>query len=207
MEELRDTLIGRRYYRLIDAWLMPFAQWTGLTPNQATLLGLAAAMLVPAGCFYHPLAGAGLILVSGLADSIDGLLARSRGRLSSYGAFFDSCIDRVSDSFYLMGIWILFWPDHQPMAAGLLIAAGLAATFLISYTKARAENLGVQLAGGLMERAARIVYLLIWILLTALASSSMEGLLLWAGALIYLALTSYTAGRRMILTKKMLTES
>jgi len=206
MVELRDTRIGRSYYRLIGRWLLPLAERTGLTPNQMTLLGLAAAALTPAGFFFHPLAGASLILLSGLADSIDGMLARRTGKPSVHGAFLDSCLDRISDSFYLMGVWILFWPDHHPLAGGLVMAACLTSTFLISYTKARAESLGALLTGGLMERAARIVYLLVWSLIFA-AFPSASGWTLWIGALLYLSLTSATAGRRMLAANKKLAGS
>jgi len=201
--EMRNTGMGHSYYRLIDRWLIPLAEWAGLTPNQTTVLGLAAAILVPAGYLLHPLAGAGLILASGLADSMDGLLARSRQQSSAYGAFLDSCMDRISDGFYLMGIWVLFWPDHYPLAGGLVMAACLTATFLVSYTKARAESLGAAMDGGLMERAARIVYLLVWSLALA-ALPSAGGTLLWAGALVYLGLTAVTVGRRMLRARDLL---
>jgi len=201
MEELRNTSMGGIYYRAVDRLLMPLAVRSGMSANQATLLGLAVAMFVPAGFLLHPLAGAGLILLSGLADSLDGMLARRQGRLSPYGAFFDSCVDRISDSLYLTGIWVLFWPDHYPLPAGMVLAACLTSTFLISYTKARAESLGASLAGGLMERAARIVYLLAWTLVLAFLPS-LEGELLWGGATVYFLLTAATAARRMMATKK-----
>jgi CDP-diacylglycerol---glycerol-3-phosphate 3-phosphatidyltransferase len=203
MDELRNTWMGRSYYRLVDRGLMPIVDRTGLTANQATMMGLAAAVLVPAGFLLHPLAGAGLILLSGFADTVDGMLARSRRQLSVYGAFLDSCLDRVSDGFYLMGIWVLFWPDHHPLAGGLVMGMCLTSTYLISYAKARAESLGVPLAGGLMERAARVIYLLAWSLAVA-AVPAAGGTVLWTGALLYLVLTGTTAGRRMAMAKRLL---
>lgn len=205
MDELRNSWAGRVYCRLVDRVLLPVASRLGLTPNQATMLGAAAAVLVPAGCLVHPLAGAGLILLSGFADTVDGMLARGRQQSSAYGAFLDSCLDRVSDGFYLMGVWILFWPDHHPLAGGLVMGMCLTTTFLISYAKARAESLGARLAGGLMERAVRIVYLLIWTLAVA-AVPSAQGITLWSGALLYLVLTGVTAGRRMFLARPLLGE-
>lgn len=205
MDELRNAWAGRIYCRLVDRLLLPVAARVGLTPNQATMLGAALAVLVPAGYLVHPLAGAGLILLSGFADTVDGMLARGRQQSSMYGAFLDSCLDRVSDGFYLMGVWILFWPDHRPLAGGLVMGMCLTTTFLISYAKARAESLGAPLAGGLMERAARIVYLLLWSLAVA-AVPSAQGITLWTGALFYLVLTGATAGRRMILVRPLLEE-
>jgi CDP-diacylglycerol--glycerol-3-phosphate 3-phosphatidyltransferase len=202
MEELRQTSMARIYYRLIDGGLVPLAIRLGISADQATLLGLAAAVLVPPLFLVHPLAGGGMILLSGLADSLDGLLAR-RGPLKPHGAFFDSCVDRISDSLYLMGIWLLFWPDHYPMAGTMLMAACLTATQLISYVKARAESLGAILTGGLMERAARVIFLLAWTLLLAFFPA-WEGAILWTGGLVYLLLTAGTAGRRMAAAKRML---
>lgn len=203
MDELRNTWMGRSYYLLVDRGLMPIAGRIGLTPNQATVMGLAAAVLAPGGYLLHPLAGAGLVLLSGFADTMDGMLARSRQQASMYGAFLDSCLDRISDGFYLMGIWVLFWPDHHPLAGGVVMGMCVMTTFLISYTKARAESLGAPLVGGLMERAARIVYLLVWSLAVALVPAAKD-MVLWTGALIYLFLTGATAGRRMILARPLL---
>jgi phosphatidylglycerophosphate synthase len=193
---MRQTWIGRRYLALVERRLMPQAERLGITPDRATLAGLLLALMVPPGFLWHPLAGAILILGSGVADSMDGMLARRRGSPSAYGAFFDSCLDRISDGFYLAGIWVLFWPDHHPLAGGLMMTACMTASFLVSYSKARAESLGAPLSGGMMERAARIVYLVGWSLALALAPSA-RGLLLWAGAAVYLVLTAGTAGGRM----------
>lgn len=193
---MRQTWIGRRYLALVERRLMPLAERAGLTPDRATLAGMLLALLVPAGFLCHPLAGAVLILLSGVADSMDGMLARRRAAPSTYGAFFDSCLDRISDAFYLAGFWVLFWPDHHPLAGGLMTIACISASFLVSYSKARAESLGVPLSGGLMERAARTLYLVVWSLLLA-AVPAARGLLLWTGAAIYLALTAATAVGRM----------
>jgi phosphatidylglycerophosphate synthase len=193
---MRETWIGRRYLALVDRHLMPLAERMGMTPDRATLTGMLLAVMVPLGFLWHPLAGAALILGSGVADSMDGMLARRRGSTSVYGAFFDSCLDRISDGFYLAGIWVLFWPDHHPLAGGLMMTACMTASFLVSYSKARAESLGVSLNGGLMERAARTVYLVGWSLALGVTPGA-RGLLLWTGAAIYLVLTASTAGGRM----------
>jgi CDP-diacylglycerol---glycerol-3-phosphate 3-phosphatidyltransferase len=193
---MRETWIGRRYLALVDRCLMPLAERMGMTPDRATVAGLLLALMVPLGFLWHPLAGTALILGSGVADSMDGMLARRQGSSSVYGAFFDSCLDRISDGFYLAGIWVLFWPDHHPLAGGLMMTACMIASFLVSYSKARAESLGVPLSGGMMERAARTVYLVVWSLALAMSLSG-RGMLLWTGAAIFLMLTAGTAAGRM----------
>jgi phosphatidylglycerophosphate synthase len=200
---MRETWIGRRYLALVESRLMPLAERLGITPDRATLAGMLLALLVPAGFLCHPLAGAALILLSGVADSMDGMLARRRGTASVYGAFFDSCLDRVSDASYLAGIWVLFWPDHFPLGGGLMMVACITTSFLVSYSKARAESLGVPLNGGLMERAARTVFLVVWSLALAAAPAA-RGVLLWAGAALYLVLTAATAGGRIRRARRLL---
>jgi archaetidylinositol phosphate synthase len=132
----------------------------GITPNMLTVLGGVLAtvtgylfFLVPVNRFFLVYAG-GLIIVSGLVDAIDGVLARSTGKVTRFGGFFDSVVDRYSDAVIYTGI----------IAAGLcnqLIGLiTLFASMLVSYTRARAEMEGVKMAGvGLAERAERMTFL------------------------------------------------
>jgi len=132
----------------------------GITPNALTIMGLVTSF-ISALCYvtwrtnrlFLPLAGA-LILLSGLIDAIDGVLARSTGRVSVFGGFLDSVSDRYSDAVVLSAI----------VYAGLCHPAwGLAAivgSLMVSYTRARAEAAGVKMAAvGFAERAERMVFL------------------------------------------------
>lgn len=132
----------------------------GITPNALTIIGLVASF-ISALCYiswrtnriFLPLAGA-LILLSGLIDAIDGVLARSSGRVSVFGGFLDSVSDRYSDAVVLSAI----------VYAGLCHPAwGLAAivgSLMVSYTRARAEAADVKMAAvGFAERAERMVFL------------------------------------------------
>ncbi|TRO47863.1 CDP-alcohol phosphatidyltransferase family protein [Candidatus Bathyarchaeota archaeon] len=132
----------------------------GVTPNTLTVMGLVASTL-SALCYIGwrtnrlllPAAGA-LILLSGLIDALDGVLARTTGSVSAFGGFFDSVSDRYSDAVVLSAI----------LYAGLCHPAwGLAAivgSLMVSYTRARAEATGVKMAAvGLAERAERMVFL------------------------------------------------
>lgn len=132
---------------------------TGLTANQLTAAGLviamAAAWTVATG---HLLIGFFLLLAAGVPDLLDGPLAKASGTASARGAFFDSVTDRVTDTFMLGGVaWYL--DSSRGVHAALLPFAVLGAAYLVSYQRAKAESLGFDARGGLMERAERVVVL------------------------------------------------
>ncbi len=132
----------------------------GITPNHLTILGMVLAgitaylyMKAPGDRDYL-LYSAGMFIVSGFIDAIDGVLARSTGKVTRFGGFLDSVADRYSDAIVYCGI----------IAAGLCnLWAGLLALFgsmLVSYARARAEMEGVNMAGvGIAERAERMIFL------------------------------------------------
>jgi CDP-diacylglycerol--glycerol-3-phosphate 3-phosphatidyltransferase len=141
---------------------------TGITADHLTLLGvlMAAAAAVAIGSGYLRL-GFLLLLLTAIPDVLDGAVAKASGTASKRGAFFDSVMDRVSDALLLGGVaWYLasaeggYWPV-LPMAV-------LAASMLISYERAKAESLGYDARGGLMERAERLVALALGLLFEAL---------------------------------------
>lgn len=193
---LRDTRLAGVFYALLDRWLVVRLQRAGLRPSQVTLLGLGLAFLVPLGFWLHPAVGALLMMSSGLADAADGNLARRTGQSSPWGAFLDSCLDRVSDFCYLAGIWVVFWHDTHPRAATSLVLLALLCSQMISYTKARAEALGVACPGGWMERGLRTVYLVVWAWLLVSMPSQRQALL-WGGVLLYTVLALFTAIQRV----------
>jgi CDP-diacylglycerol--glycerol-3-phosphate 3-phosphatidyltransferase len=194
---LRNQPLSRAYYRMLERRLLPKLNGAGLQPNQWTLIGLALAATVPVGFYVHPLLGLLCMGFSGVADTLDGLIARNTGAASRYGAFLDSSLDRVSDFFYLMGFWTLFWGQQRLIAASALFFAALLITEMISYLRARAEALGVSGHAGLMERGARVVYLLVWALLITVFSD-FHGALLWSGLILYLVLVTVTVIQRMV---------
>jgi CDP-diacylglycerol---glycerol-3-phosphate 3-phosphatidyltransferase len=141
---------------------------TGVTADHLTLLGvlMAAAAAVAIGSGYLRL-GFLFLLLTAIPDVLDGAVAKASGTASKRGAFFDSVMDRVSDALLLGGVaWYLaateggYWP-MLPMAV-------LAASMLISYERAKAEALGYDAKGGLMERAERLVALALALLFDAL---------------------------------------
>lgn len=131
----------------------------GITPDVLTIFGLAmsvvSAIVVGAG---HLVIGIVMLFAVGLPDLFDGAVAKTSGRTSVRGAFFDSVADRIADAFLYGGVaWYLASRHHGD--AVVLPFAILAVTSLISYERAKAELLGLPAKGGLMERAERFILL------------------------------------------------
>jgi len=137
---------------------------TKITPDHLTVVGLlfsiAAAVSIGAGYLR---VGLLLVIAAALPDLLDGALAKASNVSSQRGAFFDSTIDRITDSFMLGGVaWYL--ADTRGGTAAVLPFAVMAVSSLISYQRAKAEALGLHAKGGLMERAERIVVLCVGLL-------------------------------------------
>ena len=119
------------------------------------MLALGAAILFGLG---HPRTAGAVMLLGGLFDALDGAVARESNRMSFFGAFLDSTLDRLSESAVFVGL-VFFYASTARAPEALL--AGLAMTFslLTSYARARAEGLNVPCEVGLLERAGRVVLL------------------------------------------------
>ncbi len=128
-------------------------------PDTLTTLGwtLAVGAAVLFGLGYVRIAGL-VMLVAGLFDALDGAVARESNRMSRFGAFLDSTMDRLSESAVFAGIMFFYASEARPFE---VLLAGVAMTFslLTSYTRARAEGLDVECEVGLLERAGRVVIL------------------------------------------------
>lgn len=129
-----------------------------LTPNALTLLGFAGICGVAALIVTHNWFAAGLGFVAfGLADSLDGTLARAQGRSTAFGAFLDSTLDRVAEGVILGALGVTLARDGSGAAVGACFLA-LTASFIVSYSRARSEGLGIDSnKGGLMGRPERLV--------------------------------------------------
>jgi CDP-diacylglycerol--glycerol-3-phosphate 3-phosphatidyltransferase len=97
-----------------------------------------------------------LILFAGLFDMLDGQVARLGKMSSSFGALLDSVLDRYSELFMFLGICYYLISHHYFMSS-LFAFIGLIGSMMVSYTRARAEGLGIECKGGLMQRPERIV--------------------------------------------------
>jgi CDP-diacylglycerol--glycerol-3-phosphate 3-phosphatidyltransferase len=162
---------------------------TGLTPDHLTLIGLVmaavAAVVIGSGGLRLGLL---LVILAALPDLLDGALAKASGTASVRGAFLDSVCDRVTDLLLFGGVaWYLASRYGAHMA--LLPFAVMGLSSVISYMRAKAESLGFDAKGGLMERAERIILLCIGLLFPFLLVP-----VLW----LMLALTGVTAGQRFV---------
>ena len=159
--------------------------------NADVLTGIGVSMAAASGIAIatgHLSLGLLLLVLTGLPDALDGAVAKAAGTAGPRGAFFDSVADRVSDTFLLLGVaWYL--ADTRPGLLPLLPMAVLGASLVISYERAKAEALGFNAKGGVMERAERIVMLGLGLLFQALLIP-----ILW----IMLVLTVVTAVQRFI---------
>jgi CDP-diacylglycerol--glycerol-3-phosphate 3-phosphatidyltransferase len=130
-----------------------------VTPNQLTALGLSMNVVAAVLLYNRAYVAAGIVfLVGSLVDILDGALARLRGTASEFGAFIDSTTDRVSEGFMLGAAALVFARDGRQWAIAAIFVA-LIGSFLVSYTRARAESLGLDGKAGLMGRAERVVLL------------------------------------------------
>jgi CDP-diacylglycerol---glycerol-3-phosphate 3-phosphatidyltransferase len=164
--------------------LRPLVRWLSVMrvrPDTLTVIGwtLALCSAVLFGLGYARIAGV-VMLLGGLFDALDGAVARESNRMSSFGAFLDSTLDRLSESAIFVGLIYFFASEARPYEA---LLAGIAMTFslLTSYARARAEGLNISCEVGILERAGRIVILS---LLSILGLPTVGLALVAAGALV-----------------------
>jgi CDP-diacylglycerol--glycerol-3-phosphate 3-phosphatidyltransferase len=160
----------------------------GLTPNMLTLIGLAlifvTAVVIALG--YTTWGGA-LFLLSGLFDALDGTLARLTNRKTRFGAFLDSTSDRYADAAILFGMMVPFLRAGQPTQVILAFVA-VVGSVLVSYTRARAEGLGLECKVGLLTRLERFIIIAVGLLFNRVTP------VLWVMAV----LTNFTAIQRIV---------
>ncbi|MDW3212812.1 MAG: CDP-alcohol phosphatidyltransferase family protein [Ilumatobacteraceae bacterium] len=175
----------------VDAAVKPMGaalRKTKLTPDHLTVVGLvvgaASAVAVGSG---HLRWGLVLVILAALPDLLDGALAKASNTSSQRGAFFDSTVDRVTDALLLGGIAYYFAETQDPRLAVLPFAVS-AVSSVISYQRAKAESLGLDAKGGLMERAERIVVLCIGLFI----EPWVDGALVWIlwGMLVLISITA-----------------
>jgi CDP-diacylglycerol--glycerol-3-phosphate 3-phosphatidyltransferase len=136
---------------------------TGVSPNLLTLFGFLATLGVAyvLALGYERMAGLLLIPV-GLFDALDGALARAMDKVTSFGAFFDSTLDRFSEIALYLGLLYLY---RGSILATVLIYLTITGSLMVSYTRARAEGLGVECRVGLFTRFERLAVLVVGLLL------------------------------------------
>jgi CDP-diacylglycerol--glycerol-3-phosphate 3-phosphatidyltransferase len=130
-----------------------------LTPNAISLTGFALCV-VAAVLVYKQwwLAGGIAFIVGSVCDTLDGRYSRMSGKGSPFGAFLDSTLDRIEEGIVLAAVCVHFSRQGDDLAAGAVVLAVLA-SLMVSYTRARAEALGVECKVGIADRAVRVVIL------------------------------------------------
>jgi CDP-diacylglycerol--glycerol-3-phosphate 3-phosphatidyltransferase len=149
------------YLRLVD----PVANWLvkrGVHPNTITCIGTLCTLV--GGVIYatgHIKTGGWFLGLTALFDVLDGTVARRSNRSSTFGAFLDSTLDRLSDGFVLGGLAVFYATSRLHTSVPMLIVClfGLVGAFLTSYTRARAEALGLDAKVGMLQRPERVVLL------------------------------------------------
>ncbi len=149
------------------------------------------------------------MVLAGTCDALDGQLSRQTGKTSRFGAFFDSTLDRFGEVFIFMGLAWHFAggasflpgaaekaPEFQSPLAVLFVIMAIAGSFMVSYTRARAEGLGINCTVGWMQRPERITILIIGSLL---GSFPVIGLFLMKLTVLVIAiLSNFTAFQRIV---------
>jgi CDP-diacylglycerol--glycerol-3-phosphate 3-phosphatidyltransferase len=201
-----------RYLRIIGPIARILGR-VGVHPNILSITGLLLGVL--AGLFYSQGAffwAAWIVVLSGICDTLDGQIARQNNKHSTFGAFFDSTLDRYGEMFFFIGLAYYFagGQSFATVAADpvkgvpcpwtvVLILLTIAGSFMVSYTRARAEGLGVECRGGVMQRPERITLLVIG---TLLGSIPVAGPVFIKLTLLLLAIsTNGTAIYRIVAAK------
>lgn len=140
-----------------------------ISPNALTFIGLLiniyGAVLLAQGRFF----AAGLVIIgAGIFDMVDGRVARETNRVTRFGGFFDSVLDRYSDLALLMGL-LVYYANIGRNFYVVLTAVVMTASVMISYTRSRSENTIPQCKVGFLERPERIVLLIIGALFDRMA--------------------------------------
>lgn len=165
MVELK--LLNKHWVTGFEAVIRPVARFLidlRVHPHVITFAGLAISILAfnffRVGHFFW---GGLMVVLAGVCDVLDGRLARETNRMSKFGALMDSTIDRYSEVLLFLGLAVFFHRTHSHII--YLIILAIAGSFMVSYTRARAEGLGIDCKVGLMQRPERMTYLAIGTLL------------------------------------------
>jgi CDP-diacylglycerol---glycerol-3-phosphate 3-phosphatidyltransferase len=194
--------IGRGAKRILDA-LVDWLARGGVHPNVLTFIGVCinvvCGLLFGLGHFFW----AGIVLIlANLFDMLDGSVARRTGRVTRFGAFFDSTLDRLSDMVSFVGI-MFFYATNTPQRSMLnvfLAGVGLMFSVMVSYTSARAESLIPKNDVGFLRRPERIVLLIIGALSTFPNSTNFFANRMPAVLWILAVTGAWTFVQRMIFT-------
>ena len=174
----------------------------GLTADALTIIGFVLNLLVAVViALGFQMAGGILVLVVGAFDMLDGAVARATGSATTFGAFLDSTLDRYSEGAIYLGLLVLFarQGDLTMVVVAYLVMIG---SFMVSYTRARAEGLGLRCDIGLVPRPERIILLGLGLLLNQIllpVGFSLLAVVLWG----LMVLVHFTTLQRMLHVRRL----
>ena len=177
-----------------------------LTPNAISLTGFVLCVVAAVLIFmdYYFLGGVAFI-VGSVCDTLDGRYSRMSGKGSSFGAFLDSTLDRMEEGIVLTAVAYQFSQAGNDTAVAAVVVAVLA-SLMVSYTRARAEALGVECKVGIADRAVRVVILSAGLVL-AKGASILDVELLEPAVWLLAGLSVFTVGQRILHVRKELTRA
>jgi len=227
MEKNKWEIFKKSAYGILDP-LVSFLARIGLTPNSITIIGFLVTILASGILVYG--AEVGLrddskyitlfgvtLLLAGVFDMLDGHLARKTGKMSVFGAFFDSIIDRYSEMVMFFGI-AYYLVSFDYFLSGIFSFIAMIGSIMVSYARARGEGLGYDCKVGMMQRPERILLIGITAILygvlysifgyfkyTVDGFSVLENISIFTIPIFILAvLTNYTAYQRINYCKKIM---
>jgi CDP-diacylglycerol--glycerol-3-phosphate 3-phosphatidyltransferase len=166
---------------------------TSVTPNTLTWIGFVVTVVAAVVIYLeHPFAAGWVVLFAGFFDMLDGALARLTNRMTSFGAALDSTLDRLSEAVLLLAV-LGFYVNNGAGGFAILSGAALIGSFMVSYVRARAEGIGLDLKEGWFTRAERVIVLALGLLLSRFAIA------LPIALGIIFVLSFLTAGQRLFL--------
>jgi CDP-diacylglycerol---glycerol-3-phosphate 3-phosphatidyltransferase len=197
VSNISEKMIGNKIGHQLDPFLYTVFKtfFRGRTnPNLFTVMGFFSTLLAAFFILKEFLILAGLfIILSGIFDLIDGVVARKLGKITAFGGFLDSVLDRYSDLLLLLSLLVYYLKKGDPLLVILTSFVSIG-TALIPYVRARAEAANVPCNIGLMERAERIILLSAGVLLNRM------DIMLWCLAI----LTHFTVIQRIYYVGKKL---
>ena len=171
-----------------------------LTPNAISLTGFALCVVAAVLVWQELWVLGGLAFIVGsVCDTLDGRYSRMSGKGTPFGAFLDSTLDRIVEGFVLTAIAVTFTQDRDELAVAATFIAALA-SLVVSYTRARAEALGVECKVGIADRLVRVIIISAGLIFADLGA-------LEPAMYVLAALTSFTVVQRILHVKRQLTRA
>jgi len=193
MSSTRQRPTAREYQAIVTGRLIE----SRLTPNAISLTGLALCLVAAALVWTdHVFLGGVAFVIGSVCDTLDGRYARTSGKGTPFGAFLDSTIDRVEEGAVLAAVAYRLSIDGEELAVAAVVVAVLA-SLLVSYTRARAEALGVECKVGIADRVVRVLVLSAGLVLAGLGLEPFGLDLLEATVYLLAALSVITVVQRV----------